>query len=73
MMENIVALLQQVKPDFSAEADRTVYLSSLQMMNFLMKLEQQFDMEIDFEAVDIMQLNTLDAFRQLVEETKKQS
>ena len=73
MIDKIVAILEEVKPGFSVDAEPLIYLSSLQMMNFLMRMEREFDIEIDFESVDITELNTIDSFCQLIAVKSKEA
>lgn len=66
MEEKIKMILAELKEDpnllnLTHEADllNEVGLDSLQMINFLLKLEDTFDIELDFDSLDYSDLRKL--------------
>ncbi len=69
MKQRIKKILSHIKDDpnivnISDNADliNDVGLDSLQMINFLLKLEDEFDIEIDFEELDYNYMRHLNKF-----------
>lgn len=68
MHEKVIQILSEVKNNddllssLSASSDivNDVGLDSLQMINFILKLEDEFCIEIDFEAFDYSHLDSID-------------
>lgn len=70
MKEKITAILAEIKNDpslveritGSTSITNDIGLDSLQMINFILRIEDEFGIEIDFEAFDFSHLKSLDAF-----------
>ena len=63
------SLIEKIKPDSNIihEAE----FSSLQLINFVIKLEQSFSIEIDFDEFEIENLSTVGAIKEFVEATRE--
>lgn len=78
MKEKIKKILSEVKNDPSmAEglSDQTdiindLMLDSLQLINFVLKVEEAFDVEFDFDAFDYSRLTSIEIFHQFILEQK---
>ncbi len=46
-------------------------LDSLQMINFLLKLEEEFDIEIDYDSFDIEEMSSIDRLSIFLSKQKK--
>lgn len=70
MEEKIKSILCEVKDDYSlmdnlyssSDIVNEVGLDSLQMINFILRVEDEFGIEIDFENFDISQVSSISAF-----------
>ncbi|MBB3114191.1 acyl carrier protein [Paenibacillus phyllosphaerae] len=70
MEQQIIALISQIKDDAELTAtlngDSNIMtdggLDSLQLINFILKVEEQFGVEIDFEAFDFSYMESVHAF-----------
>lgn len=77
--ERIKSFLCEVKGDhdlYEKITDRTnliedVGIDSLQLINFLLKIEDEFDVEFDFEEFDMSILNEFKTFCDYVEEMRQ--
>jgi acyl carrier protein len=72
VQEKLTAIIQEVHPaldpaDYTGEnSSSQLLLSSIQMMNLMLRIENTFDITIDFEEVDITKLNSFAAFELLI-------
>jgi acyl carrier protein len=72
IQEKLTAILEDIYPGFDAAAytggnsHTFLLLSSIQMMNLMLRIENIFDITIEFEEVDITQLNSVAAFEELI-------
>ena len=70
MEEKIKTILCEVKEDYSmmdnlassSDIVNEVGLDSLQMINFILRVEDEFGIEIDFESFDISQISSISTF-----------
>jgi len=70
MEERIKTILCEVKEDHSlmdnlcssSDIINEVGLDSLQMINFILRVEDEFGIEIDFENFDISQISSIGTF-----------
>lgn len=74
MKEKIKNILAQVKEsidisDISDNADlmNDIGLDSLQMINFLLQLEDEFDIELDFDSLDYQHMRSLPKLTEFME------
>ncbi len=80
MNERIKNILSTIKDDQNicniadnADLINDVGLDSLQMINFLLKLEDEFDIEIDFEELDYNYMRRLDRFVEFIQKQRTES
>jgi acyl carrier protein len=72
IQKKLIAIIQDVHPalepaDYTGQHSTSpLLLSSIQMMNLMLRIEQVFDIIIDFEEVDITKLNSFAAFEALI-------
>lgn len=73
MNDKIKLILSEVleKPELQYIDDDTnlideVGIGSLEMINFLLKIEEEFSLEIDFDRLDISFLNSINAFNDVL-------
>jgi acyl carrier protein len=79
MIQEIKLILEQIKgvPGLAAQlADSAdiiedIGLDSLQMMEFMLEVESQLDLEIDFEKLDFSYLKSIEKFSEILEQMKK--
>jgi len=70
MQEKIIAILSELKQDPTLLATITgtsdivndVGLDSLQMIQFILKVEDELDVQIDYDGFDFQYLQSVDAF-----------
>jgi acyl carrier protein len=55
----------------SADIIEDVGLDSLQMMEFMLEVESQLDLEIDFEKLDFSYLKSIEKFSEVLQQMKK--
>ena len=75
MVEKIIEILSKVKDDDSLVGTLNgstniiseVGLDSLQMINFVLELEDAFDIEIDFDQFDLTNLQSIDSVCKVIE------
>jgi acyl carrier protein len=79
MIQEIKLILEQIKgvPGLAAQlADSAdiiedIGLDSLQMMEFMLEVESQLDLEIDFEKLDFSYLKSIEKFSEVLQQMKK--
>ncbi|WP_375515789.1 acyl carrier protein [uncultured Nostoc sp.] len=79
MIDEIKGLLEDVKgvPGFSKElSDSTniiedVKLDSLEMINFMLKIENELKVEIDFEQLEFSYFSSIKAFSEFLSKMKR--
>jgi acyl carrier protein len=79
MIQKIKLILEQIKgvPGLAAQltdsADiiEDIGLDSLQMMEFMLEVESQLDLEIDFEKLDFSYLKSIEKFSEILQQMKK--
>ncbi len=70
MEEKIIQILAEVKGDQELTDNTSIGtaimddigLDSLQMINFMLRIEDEFGIEIDFEKFDLSDLGTISSF-----------
>jgi acyl carrier protein len=70
MHERVIAILAEIKDDESlkqklnGESDllNDAVLDSLQLINFILQIEDEFDVEVDFETFDLEHLGSVNRF-----------
>lgn len=75
MRERVKQILGELKNDLSFSGKLSdsssiiddVGLDSLQMINFFLKIEDEFDVEIEFDAFDFAYLSSIGAFCSFIE------
>jgi acyl carrier protein len=74
MRDKIISILCEIKGDLNIEeisddADliNDIGLDSLQMINFLLQIEDEFDIEVDFEELDYNLMRSISKFTQFIE------
>jgi acyl carrier protein len=55
----------------SADIIEDVGLDSLQMMEFMLEVEAQLNLEIDFEKLDFSYLKSIEKFSEVLQQMKK--
>ncbi|WP_010244002.1 acyl carrier protein [Acetivibrio cellulolyticus] len=62
-----------IREKFGSQSDivQDIGLDSLQLINFILKVEDEFDIEIDFEDFDLSHLSSIDAFCSFISERKQ--
>lgn len=78
MKNKIKKLLSEVKENsilantLSDDADiiNDVGLDSLQLINFVLKIEEEFDIELDFEDLDYSHLTSISSLCEFISEQK---
>jgi acyl carrier protein len=79
MIQEIKQILEKVKgvPGLSQQLSDTaniiddVGLDSLQMMEFMLEVESQLSLEIDFEKLDFSYLSSIKKFSEILKQMKK--
>jgi acyl carrier protein len=79
MISEIKLILEKVKdvPGLAAQltdsADiiEDVGLDSLQMMEFMLEVESQLNLELDFEKLDFSYLKSIEKFSEILQQMKK--
>lgn len=79
MISEIKLILEKVKgvPGLaanladSADIIEDIGLDSLQMMEFMLEVESQLDLEIDFEQLDFSYLKSIETFSEVLQQMKK--
>jgi acyl carrier protein len=79
MIQEIKLILEKIKgvPGLAAQlADSAdiiedIGLDSLQMMEFMLEVESQLDLEIDFEKLDFSYLKSIEKFSEILQQMKK--
>ena len=79
MIQEIKLILEKIKgvPGLAAQltdsADiiEDIGLDSLQMMEFMLEVESQLDLEIDFEKLDFSYLKSIEKFSEILQQMKK--
>jgi acyl carrier protein len=79
MIQEIKLILAEIKgvPGLAAQlADSAdiiedVGLDSLQMMEFMLEVESQLNLEIDFEKLDFSYLKSIEKFSEILSQMKK--
>lgn len=74
MQEKIIQLLCEVKENQNLAKSVTgetkiideIGLDSLEMINFILRLQEEFDIEIDFESLDISVLETVNTLENYI-------
>ncbi|MBU7315721.1 acyl carrier protein [Paenibacillus sp. SM 69] len=78
MLQTVIKILSEIKESpellstLKPETDiiNEVGLDSLQMINFVLAIEDAFDVEIDFDHFDIDQLSSIQAFVAFLEKER---
>lgn len=81
MEQQIIRLISQIKDDARLEESLNETsnimvdggLDSLQMINFILKVEEQFGIEIDFEDFDFSHMESVSAFCRYIASYEKQT
>jgi acyl carrier protein len=74
IQEKLIEIIEDVYPAFEADAytgansNSPLLISSIQMMNLMLRIEHVFDITIEFEEVDITKLNSFAAFETLIKQ-----
>jgi acyl carrier protein len=55
----------------SADIIEDIGLDSLQMMEFMLEVESQLNLEIDFEKLDFSYLKSIEKFSEILQQMKK--
>ncbi|ETT53121.1 MULTISPECIES: acyl carrier protein [unclassified Paenibacillus] len=79
MQKQIIAMISEVKDDaqlaISLNGHSSIMedggLDSLQLITFLLKVEERFDIEIDFEQFDFECMESVTAFCNYISELQK--
>jgi acyl carrier protein len=79
MIQSIKLILEKIKgvPGLaeqladSADIIEDVGLDSLQMMEFMLEIESQLNLEIDFEKLDFSYLKSIEKFSEVLQQMKK--
>ena len=79
MIQEIKLILEKIKgvPGLAAQlADSAdiiedIGLDSLQMMEFMLEVESQLNLEIDFEKLDFSYLKSIEKFSEILQQMKK--
>lgn len=73
--EKILAILNDLKPSLSLENVSNIveggYLNSMELMALITELMENFELEIDFEAITPQNFNSVDAIASLVEQMQQ--
>jgi acyl carrier protein len=69
MEERVIQILKEIRTDLndqdferinsSTNIITEINLSSLQMINFMFRIEEEFNVEIDFDNLDISKMNSI--------------
>lgn len=78
MQESVIRILSEIKNDpglletLNGDSDiiNGVGLDSLQMINFVLRVEDEFEIEIDFDEFDLCHLNSIDSFVSYISKEK---
>jgi acyl carrier protein len=78
MVEKIIEILSKVKDDASligklngnTNIISDVGLDSLQMINFVLELEDEFNIEINFDQFDLSNLQSIDRVCKVIEQAE---
>lgn len=70
MQQKIIAIIAEIKEDPSllqkldgaSGLTNDAALDSLQMINFILRIEDEFDVEVDFDTFDLEHLESVDRF-----------
>jgi acyl carrier protein len=68
-IKGVPGLAQQLAD--SADIIEDVGLDSLQMMEFMLEIESQLNLEIDFEKLDFSYLKSIEKFSEVLQQMKK--
>jgi acyl carrier protein len=79
MIQEIKLILEKIKgvPDLAAQLSDSadiiedIGLDSLQMMEFMLEVESQLNLEIDFEKLDFSYLKSIEKFSEVLQQMKK--
>lgn len=79
MIQEIKLILEKIKgvPGLAAQLDDSadiiedIGLDSLQMMEFMLEVESQLNLEIDFEKLDFSYLKSIEKFSEILQQMKK--
>ena len=79
MIQEIKLILEKIKgvPGLaahladSADIIEDIGLDSLQMMEFMLEVESQLNLEIDFEKLDFSYLKSIETFSEVLQQMKK--
>ena len=81
MQSQVIRMISEVKedPELAGKLDGTsdiihdAGLDSLQLVHFMLKIEDEFDVEIDFDDFELEYLSSIDTFCGYVREMKENS
>lgn len=70
MREKIENILREIIPGTDLKCETLIdsgYIDSFALINLISELDIEFDIEIDFEELEVCNFNTVDAIQALVE------
>lgn len=78
MTKKIIEMISEIKNDISlletlngqSDIIEETGMDSLQLINFILKVEDEFDVEIDFDEFDMSHLGTIDKFLDFIAQNK---
>jgi acyl carrier protein len=78
MQDTIISIISEVKDDATLQAKlgptsdliHDAGLDSLQLINFILLIEDKFEIEIDFDDFDFTHLSSIDKFCAFISERK---
>ncbi|KWX79312.1 D-alanyl carrier protein [Paenibacillus riograndensis] len=70
MQQKVIEIIAEIKEDpgllqtLNGASDLTLdaALDSLQIINFILRIEEEFDIEVDFDTFDLEHLKSVDRF-----------
>jgi len=79
MNDQIIAIITEIKDDVNLAATlneqsnliNDAGLDSLQLINFILRIEDEFGVEIDFESFDLEHLQSVERFVQFITDLAK--
>ncbi|MBT2290217.1 acyl carrier protein [Paenibacillus albidus] len=74
MNNKIIEIIAEIKEDptllhkldESSDLSQDAGMDSLQIINFILRIEEEFDIEVDFEQFDLEHLQSIDRFSQFI-------
>ncbi|SLK20871.1 MULTISPECIES: acyl carrier protein [unclassified Paenibacillus] len=70
----IIEIIAEIKEDpsllhtlkGSSDLSQDAGMDSLQIINFILRIEEEFDIEVDFDQFDLEHLQSIDRFSQFI-------